>query len=510
VRGATERKARYFGPYPNAWAIKETIQLLQKVFRLRTCEDSVFSHRSRPCLLHPIGRCSAPCVGLIKPEDYAQDVDRALRFLNGQGGQVASELEARMNQASGQLRYEDAALLRDQLAAIARVQHQQSVDLSGQTNDSNADVIAVAVDANSACVNLAMIRGGRHLGDRALFPVGQALAPHSTDILEAFVSQHYAQVPCPDLILVGTDVDTRDLSAALSSSGRKVQIVGPRDAALRGQRRHWLQMAQANAQIALERHIAEQGSQRARTVALIEALGLEVSNPEALRVECIDISHTMGEATQASCVVYQNDQMKPALYRRFNIDDVTPGDDYGAMRQALSRRYEPMARGEAEAPGLILIDGGQGQVGVARQVFDELGLDPSTLVGVAKGEQRKVGEETLVFADGRAPSRLGRESMALMLIAQIRDEAHRFAITGMRARRARPRKASRLEDLENVGPVRRQRLLAHFGGLRGLMAASVDDMATVQGISRKLAGQIHSQLHGTTRPPEAQKNGELS
>jgi excinuclease ABC subunit C len=507
-RGVIERRARYFGPYPNAWAVKETIQQLQKAFRLRTCEDSVFSHRSRPCLLHPIGRCSAPCVGLISPEGYAQDVGRAVRFLNGASGEVVSELEQRMNDAAAQLRYEEAAELRDRLAAIARVQHQQSTDVSGQTGDPEADVVAVAVEGCNACVNLAMIRGGRHLGDRPYFPVGVPSEADPADLLEAFISQHYVEQQCPPLLLVGVGVDGGELAAALSAPGLSVQIVGPHEAGMRGQRRHWLEMAQSNANLALARHIAEHGSQQGRTQALIEALGLEVEDPEQLRIECFDVSHTMGEATQASCVVFQGHQMRSALYRRFNIEGVEPGDDYGAMRQALTRRYEAVARAEGTVPNLVLIDGGAGQVEVARQVFVELGLDPTILVGVAKGEHRKVGLETLVFADSRPPLVLGRESQALMLIAQIRDEAHRFAITGMRARRARARNVSQLEEMDAIGPVRRQRLLTRFGGLKGLMAASIDDIAEVRGISRKLAERIYSQLHGTARLAEPVEHGE--
>jgi excinuclease ABC subunit C len=507
-RGVIDRRARFFGPFPNAWAVKETIQQLQKAFRLRTCEDSVFSHRSRPCLLHPIGRCSGPCVGLIGPENYARDVERALRFLNGDSSEVVAELESRMNEAAAELRYEEAAELRDRLAAIARVQHQQSVDFTGRAGERDVDVIAVAIEGCSACVNLAMIRGSRHLGDRPYFPLGQPSDPGAGDLIEAFVSQHYAEQPCPPLLLVGAEVDAAELAPALSGPDRSVQIIGPHDVGMRGQRRHWLEMAQANAGLALARHVAEHGSQQGRTRALIEALGLEVEDPDQLRIECLDVSHTMGEATQASCVVFQQHQMRPALYRRFNIEGVEPGDDYGAMRQALTRRYEPVARGEAVAPHLVLVDGGAGQVEVARQVFGELGLDPSILVGVAKGEQRKVGLETLVFADGRAPWTPGRESQALMLIAQIRDEAHRFAITGMRARRARARKVSQLEEMEAIGPVRRQRLLTRFGGLKGLMAASVDDIAAVKGISRRLAESIYSQLHGTARLAEPVEHGE--
>ena len=507
-RGAIDRRSRYFGPYPNAWAVKDTIQTLQKAFRLRTCEDSVFSHRSRPCLLHPIGRCSGPCVGLIAPEQYAQDVERAIRFLNGASGDVVAELEQRMNDAAAQLRYEEAAELRDRLAAIARVQHQQSTDLSGQTGDLDVDVIAVAVEGSSACVNLAMVRGGRHLGDRAYFPVGEQSEPEPGDLIEAFVSQHYVEQQCPRVVLVGAQVDAGELAAALSRPDRAVQIIGPGDAAMRGQRRRWLEMAQSNANLALARHIAEHGSQQGRTRALIEALGLDIEDPDRLRIECLDVSHTAGEATQASCVVFENHQMRSAQYRRFNIEGIEPGDDYGAMRQALCRRYEAVARAEGVVPNLVLIDGGAGQVEVARQVFSELGLDLSIIVGVAKGEHRKVGLETLVFADGRPALVLGRESQALMLVAQIRDEAHRFAITGMRARRARARKVSQIEELEAIGPVRRQRLLTKFGGLKGLMAASIDDIAEVRGISRKLAERIYSQLHGTARLAEPNEHGE--
>ena len=509
-RGAVDRRARYFGPYPNAWAVKETIQQLQKAFRLRTCEDSVFSNRSRPCLLHPIGRCSGPCVGLVGAQRYAQDVEAAIRFLNGAGGEVVQELEQRMTQAAAELRYEEAAELRDRLAAIARVQHQQSTDVSGPPAERDTDIIAVSIEGAHACVNLAMIRGGRHLGDRPYFPVGVALEPDPAELIEAFVSQHYLEQPCPQLLLLGADLDAPELAALLGAPGRPVQVVGLHDGGMRGQRRHWLEMAQSNADVALARHISENTSQHGRTAALIEALSLEIDDADRLHIECFDVSHTQGEATQASCVVFQNHQMRPSLYRRFNIEGIEPGDDYAAMRQVLTRRYEPVARGEGTLPHLVLIDGGAGQVGVARQVFSELGLDPSLLVGVAKGEQRKVGLETLVFADQRPPLALGRESPALMLIAQIRDEAHRFAITGMRARRARARQVSQLEEMEAIGPVRRQRLLTRFGGLKGVMAASIDDIAEVRGISRKLAERIYSELHGTGRVAGTLEHGKPS
>ncbi len=493
-RGATDRKARYFGPYPNAWAVKDSIQILQKVFRLRTCEDTVFNHRSRPCLLYQIQRCSAPCVGLIDATSYAQDVDRAVRFLRGKTDEVVSELETRMQSLADALKFEQAAAVRDQLASLARVLHQQAVDTTG--GDTDADVIAVAVDGGQACVNLAMVRSGRHLGDKPYFPttVARGGDADAADIVEAFISQHYAEHAPPGVLIVNADVDAAELQAMLGADARAVQILRQPQ----GQRRRWLEMAEANAKLALARRRAEEGSQTARTRALVDALGIELHDGDLaqLRIECFDVSHTMGEATQAACVVYHGHALRPAEYRRFNIEGITAGDDYAAMRQALARRYAPVARGEGVLPNLVLVDGGQGQVSVAKQVFEELGLDSGIIVGVAKGEARKVGLEELVFADGRPPLALGRESQALMLVAQIRDEAHRFAITGMRARRAKARNTSPLEALDGVGPKRRQKLLARFGGLRGLRAASVEDIARVEGVSRKLAERIYAQLHG--------------
>jgi excinuclease ABC subunit C len=492
-RGAPDRRARYFGPYPNAWAVKDSIRELQKVFRLRTCEDSVFAHRSRPCLLHQIQRCSAPCVGLVEPDAYAADIERAVRFLRGETDAVIAELENKMHALSAELKFEQAAAVRDQLGSLSRVLHQQAVDTTG--GDTDADVIAVAVEGGQSCVNLAMVRGGRHLGDKPYFPstAGEAVDP--VEVLEAFLSQHYFEQPAPPVLIVNVALDVAEFEELLATEGRKVQILRQPQA----QRRRWLEMAETNAHLALARRLAEEGSQQARTRALIDTLHLEPDDgdPATLRVECFDISHTMGEATQAACVVYANHAMRSSEYRRFNIADITPGDDYAAMRQALTRRYAPVTRGEARLPHLVLIDGGAGQLAVAKEVFDDLGLDPGVLVGVAKGEDRKVGLEELVFPDGRPPLRLGRESQALLLIAQIRDEAHRFAITGMRARRAKSRQSSQIEDLDGIGPKRRQKLLARFGGLKGLHAASVEDIAQVQGVSRKLAERIYAQLHGT-------------
>ncbi|MEQ4617848.1 MAG: excinuclease ABC subunit UvrC [Corticimicrobacter sp.] len=487
-RGATSRSGQFFGPYPNVWAVRETIQILQKVFRLRTCEDSVFANRSRPCLLHQIGRCSAPCVGVISPEDYHNDVNRAARFLNGQAQDVMTDIEQRMYQASEALRFEEAAALRDQMQALSTVLHQQTMEAGSE----DTDVIAVAAEGGKTCVTLAMVRGGRHLGDKSFFPT-HVDGDEPGTVLAAFIAQHYADTSVPGVLVLSHPVEDDALSAALSErAGRKVRLLRQPQ----GVRKSWLEQAQSNAVLALARALSENTARTARTRTLAETLGIEADDEalDLLRIECFDISHTAGEATQASCVVYEHHDMQPSLYRRYNISDITPGDDYAAMRQALMRRFSKVADGTAPMPGLVLIDGGKGQVEMARQVFAELGLDISLLVGVAKGEGRKVGLETLVFADGRAPVALGKQSAALMLIAQIRDEAHRFAITGMRAKRAKARTTSRLEEIEGVGAKRRQKLLARFGGLSGVVNASVDDLMSVSGISRELAERIYQAL----------------
>jgi excinuclease ABC subunit C len=506
-RGGTDRRSRFFGPFPSAWAVRESIQVLQKVFRLRTCEDPVFANRSRPCLLHQIGRCSAPCVGAIDEAAYARDVDAAVRFLRGGQQEVLREVESAMHEAAGALRFEEAAALRNRMTALSRVLSQQSMETG---TDVDADVIALETGGGRVCVNLAMVRGGRHLGDRAHFPTR---VDHLDDqvpgeVLDAFLSQHYVDGEVPAVIVCATEPASPETLELLEArAGHAIAWVR----APGGARRRWLEQAQQNARIALARVLAEEGSQQARTRALADVLGLDDGELDALQVECFDISHTMGEATQASCVVYRGHAMQRAEYRRYNIEGVTGGDDYAAMRQVLERRYARLAAALAQPPAediaadiapsgprlpqVVLIDGGKGQVEIARRVFESLGLDPSLLVGVAKGEDRKVGLETLVFADGRGELVLGRESPALMLIAQIRDEAHRFAITGMRARRAKARNTSRLEEIDGVGPRKRQRLLARFGGMRGIMAASVDDLASVEGISRTLAEDIYKRLH---------------
>lgn len=509
-RGAVDKKHRYFGPYPSAWAVKESIQLLQKVFRLRTCEDTVFNHRTRPCLLYQIKRCSGPCVGLVSPEDYARDVAHAERFLLGEQQEVMDTLQAQMMAHAEKLEFEQAAEIRNQLGALSRVLHQQAVDTG---SDRDADILAVKVQGGRACVNLAMVRGGRHLGDRAYFPthvdeatgvaVDEDEAQEACErpsveaqVLEAFIAQHYLDGGVPPLLVVSHPVDKALLEALSVQAGARINAVHqPRE-----QRRAWLEMAVKGAELALARLLAEEGSQQARTRALVEALDLSPEDLDRFRIECFDISHTAGEATQAACVVFENHKMQNAQYRRYNIEGITPGDDYAAMRQVLTRRYAKLAeaagKGEARLPDLVLVDGGRGQVAMAREVFEELGLDLGLIVGVEKGEGRKVGLEELVFADGREKIALGRDSAALMLVAQIRDEAHRFAITGMRARRASVRTGgSKLEDIPGVGPKKRARLLQRFGGLRGVAQASVDDLATVDGISRELAEEIYKALH---------------
>jgi excinuclease ABC subunit C len=516
-RGAVEKKHHYFGPYPSAWAVKEAILLMQKVFRLRTCEDPMFNNRTRPCLLYQIKRCSAPCVGYISPTDYGQDVANAERFLRGDARQVMDALEARMMAHAERLEFEQAAELRNQVAALSNVLHQQSVD---NVSDRDVDILAVKVQGGRACVNLAMVRGGRHLGDRPYFPVHveDAAGVYTEDgedattapsieaqVLEAFVAQHYLNVPIPPSLVVSEPVNKNLLKALSIQCGVKVTAVHqPRE-----QRRQWLEMAQTNASLQLARLLSEEGSQQARTRALVDALDLALDNLDELRVECFDISHTAGEATQASCVVFQHHKMQNAEYRRYSIDGITPGDDYAAMRQVLMRRYGKLSEALREAkktgqtpagtgrlPDLVLVDGGKGQVSMAREVFEQLGLDLSLIVGVEKGEGRKVGLEELVFADGREKVYLGKDSAALMLVAQIRDEAHRFAITGMRAKRAKVRvDGGKLEEIPGIGPKRRAKLLQRFGGVRGVGLAGVEDIATVEGISRELAEEIYRALH---------------
>ena len=551
-RGVIDKRHSYYGPYPSAWAVKETITLLQKVFRLRTCEDTVFANRTRPCLLYQIKRCTGPCVDLVDTETYGRDVADAERFLRGETQEMLDTLEARMMSHAERLEFEQAAEIRNQMSALSRVLHQQAMD---NLSDKDVDVLAVKVLGGRACVNLAMVRGGRHLGDRPYFPAhvedatqidealradgegeaeGDPVERVHVRVLEAFIAQHYLGAALPHTLVTSHAVARDLLDALTEQGGAKVNAVyQPRE-----HRRIWLEMAQKNAEIALARLLSEEGSQQARTRALAEALQLSDDNLDELRIECFDISHTAGESTQASCVVFEAHKMQNSQYRRYNIEGITPGDDYAAMRQVLLRRYGKMAEalraeqgaeavpsvmattGDASSdapesveaanseapnteapkgprmPDLVLVDGGKGQVSMAREVFQQLGLDLALIVGVEKGEGRKVGLEELVFADGREKVYLGHDSAALMLVAQIRDEAHRFAITGMRAKRASVRTGgSKLEDIPGVGPKKRAKLLQRFGGVRGVASASVVDLLTVDGISKDLAEEIYRALH---------------
>ena len=462
-RGPRDRKNRHFGPFPHAHAVRESIQLLQRVFQLRTCEDTVFQNRSRPCLLHQIRRCTAPCTRLITAERYAEDVKSAELFLEGREDDVIESLSNKMKSASEARHYEEAALFRDQVRALSRVQARQYVE---SERGVDADVVACAIEGGIACVNLVMIRTGRHVGDRSFFPQNAAQATE-TEIVDAFLEQHYVEQPKPPLVI---------------SSERNFQ----------GERRIWLEMALKNAKLALVQRARERSTQENRIGALREALGL----PEtAQRIECFDVSHTMGEAAVASCVVYDRHSMQKAEYRRYNMRDITPGDDYAAMRQALSRRYEKIAAGEGKIPDLILIDGGRGQVNAARGALADLGLNDVSVVGVAKGPERKPGLEELVLeAEGQTLS-LPPQHPGLHLVQAIRDEAHRFAIVGHRARREKARTTSTLTAIPGIGAKRRQKLLAHFGGLQGVQAAAVDELAKVDGVSRALAEKIYRHLH---------------
>ena len=474
-RGAKDRKNRYFGPFPHAYAVRESIQLLQRVFQLRTCEDTVFANRSRPCLLHQIRRCTAPCTGRITAAQYAEDVRNATLFLEGREEDVVKGLTEKMQKASATRSYEEAAAYRDQVRALSRIQARQYVE---SNRGVDADVVACVIEGGIACVNLTMIRGGRHVGDRSFFP-SNADGAEPAEIIAAFLEQHYLEQPVPSLIVVSEEVEL-DIGEA--------QIIHPSH----GERRVWLDMATKNAELAIAQRVRDRATQEGRLLALREALGL----PEgASRIECFDISHTMGEATVGSCVVYDRQQMQKAEYRRFNIRDVTPGDDYAAMREVLARRYGRITAQAGRIPDLVLIDGGKGQVSAAKAILVELGLNDVALVGVAKGAERKPGLEELIIESESRSLQLAPTHPGLHLIQAIRDEAHRFAIVGHRAKRAKARTTSLLTEIPGIGSKRRQALIEHFGGLNGVQAAAIDDIAKVEGISRPLAERIYKHLH---------------
>lgn len=484
-RGTQRKGHQYFGPFPNSVAVRESIHLLQKVFKLRTCENTVFANRSRPCLQHQIERCTAPCVGLISDADYRTDVHQAAMFLQGKTNEVIDALGEQMNKAAADQEYELAVVFRNRMQALRQVQAKQFVS---DFNVSDADVIACAELQGQHCINLVMIRGGRHLGDRSYMPKnsdGETLE----NSMEAFLAQHYVAQNTPPLIVVGIKIEKAILEEVLSEqAGRKVKI----NTNAIGDKRVWLKMAQTNAELALGQRAATSANQSAKLVALREALHLPDSTE---RIECFDISHTMGEATVGSCVVFDRGDMQNSEYRRYNITGITPGDDYAAMRDVLTRRYKKVAAGEGVRPDLVFIDGGKGQLGVAVEVMLEVGLEDILLIGIAKGEERRPGLETMIFSDTGEMLNLEKDNKGLHLLQQIRDEAHRFAITGHRAKRAKARMHSSLEDIEGIGAKRRKALLTRFGGLDGVKSASIDEIANVEGISQSLAEKIYGELH---------------
>ncbi|MEW7987542.1 MAG: excinuclease ABC subunit UvrC [Candidatus Thiodiazotropha sp.] len=484
-RGARRGKGRYFGPYPSAGSTRETLQVLQKLFPVRQCEESFFRNRSRVCLQYQIKRCSGPCVGLISPQAYGEDVQHAALFLEGKTSQVIDELVAWMEQASGNLDYEKAAVYRDQIKHLRRIQERQYV--SGEGGD--LDIVALAKRGGSACIQVFYIRSGRNLGNKPFYPSVPRDATDET-ILQAFVSQYYLEKPVPNEIILNHRLAEEGLLEEVLSqqAERRVRI----SSRVRGERARWLKMAQKNAELALQARLSAQAGMEERLQALQQALQLPAI-PE--RMECFDISHTRGESTVASCVVFNEQGPLKSDYRRFNIEDITPGDDYAAMAQALERRYRRVKKGEVALPDILFIDGGKGQIGAVHERLQDLGISGLTLLGVAKGADRKAGMEQLFLLGRRAPFILPADSPALHLIQQIRDEAHRFAITAHRQRRSKSRNRSVLEQIPGIGPKRRQRLMKQFGGLQELSRAGIEDISRVEGISTALAEQIYHAFH---------------
>ncbi len=484
-RGPRAVPGRYFGPYPGVGAVRDTLNLMQKLFKIRNCEDSVFRNRTRPCLQHQIGRCSAPCVGLVDALDYSESVRRASLFLDGRSDELTSELGNAMEAASARLEFEQAARLRDLVGSLRSMHSRQYVD--GRAAD--LDVLACAMQGTGACVLLLAFRDGRNLGTRSFFPRTNG-EDSPAEVLAAFVSQYYAEQTPPQEIVLDREIPEAALieSALSVAAERKVQLKWN----VRGERAGYLQLATRNAEITLASELSSRNAQQLRSEALRDLLGL--AEP-AKRIECFDISHTMGEATVASCVVFDANGPVRAQYRRYNITGIEPGDDYAAMRQAIERRFRRAVEEGGVLPEVLLIDGGAGQLTQAREALAELGVDNVVIVGVAKGVERRAGHETLILADGREVNP-GAASPALQLVQQVRDEAHRFAITGHRGKRQKARMTSKLEDIAGIGPRRRASLLKHFGGIVGLKAAGIDEIARVEGINAALAGRIYANLHG--------------
>ncbi|MBK5929027.1 excinuclease ABC subunit UvrC [Halochromatium salexigens] len=495
-RGPRKGEGRYFGPYPSAWAVRETLHLLQKLFPVRQCRDSFYQSRTRACLQYQIKRCTGPCVDLISPQDYAVDVAHTIKFLEGRTGEVIAELGERMEQAAEALEFERAAVLRDQIVTLQRIQQRQYVTADG----GDVDIIAAVEEAGTVCIQVFFIRAGRNLGNKAFFPQVPTDADQAA-VLAGFLAQFYVDKEIPPEVLLNAEPDEAAfLSAALSERAEQRVALKHR---LRGERARWVEMAVNNAALALKTRLGSRAGYTRRLEALRDLLDLE-DLPR--RMECFDISHTQGELTVASCVVFDDEGPRKSDYRRFNIEGITQGDDYAALEQALLRRYRRVQTGEVPLPDLLFIDGGKGQLGAVAGVLDGLGIDGVKLIGVSKGPDRKAGAEQLWLAEGAselldegqgkggAPIIAGADSPALHLVQQIRDEAHRFAITGHRQRRDKARKTSTLEDIPGVGPKRRQSLLRAFGGLRGLTRAAPEDIARVEGVSARLACQIHEAL----------------
>ncbi len=490
-RGSKSRKGRYFGPYPSAHATRDTLQLMQKVFKLRQCQESYFKNRSRPCLQHQIDRCTAPCVGLISPDDYARDVRYSSLFLQGKSSELTNELTRNMELASAELDFERAAIIRDQISMLRRIQEDQVVENQGH----DADIIAAAMRSTGACVHVIYVRGGRILGSKNFFPKHR-LATESDELLSDFISQSYlsddsASTLPSEFIVSHTIADESALAEAMTYvAKRKIRLVSR----VRGHRAKWLKLAETNAQESLSAHLASKQNSKKRFSELRSALGLEDA-PE--RIECFDISHTGGEGTVASCVVFDAEGAVKSDYRRFNIEGITPGDDYAAMDQALTRRFERLRKGEGKTPDILLIDGGKGQLTQAANVLKKFDLGSLLLLGIAKGISRRAGQETLFLMEDEHYKEIAiaTESPALHLLQQVRDEAHRFAITAHRQRRAKARKRSQLEDIPGLGPKRRRELLKHFGGQQGMQRASESELSKVAGISKKLAADIYEYFH---------------
>ena len=490
-RGRKSRKGKYFGPYPSALATRDTLQLMQKVFKVRQCQESYFKNRTRPCLQHQIDRCTAPCVGLISPEEYSRDVRYSTLFLQGKSSQLTVELTKNMEAAADALEFEKAAKIRDQVGLLRRIQEDQVVANQGE----DADVIAVSMQAAGVCVHVIYVRGGRILGSKNFFPKHR-LASAADELLSDFISQSYldeddaANLPAELLVSEALEDSAALVEAMEYVAGRKIRLVSN----VRGHRAKWLKMAVTNAQEALDSHIASKQNSKRRFALLQEALALD---EPPVRIECFDISHTGGEGTVASCVVFDAEGAVKNDYRRFNIEGITPGDDYAAMEQVLTRRFERLTKGEGKLPDILLIDGGKGQLTQAANVLARFDLDSLRVLGIAKGISRRAGQETLFLKEGERFKEIAiaTESPALHLLQQVRDEAHRFAITAHRQRRGNARKRSQLEDIPGLGPKRRRDLLKHFGGQQGLKRAAEAEIAKVGGISEKLAASIYEHYH---------------